>query len=225
MRSRLRQDDVAGSVDFGGRGREIDVENTEFRPTLFEFGAVPRAAEALVKFLLSHYRELAAFEDRSALVWGHLIVKCFDEHDQVVHDWTIDPMGDELGDVTLEIKRPGFEAEAVRILEGLGLRDQAEQIRQWAELLKAGLSEQGKAAEGGDQPVGPWSRIPEGQDRDLARLWNDGLTAPKIGVKLGLDAGSVHNIKSRLRKDYGDEVLPLRNHGAAKRMRLRENKS
>jgi len=68
----------------------------------------------------------------------------------------------------------------------------------------------------------PWRRIPASQGQDIARMWSEGVSAKKIGDNVGVSADRVHNIVARLRRDYGDDVAPLRNPKVAKLVRSRE---
>ncbi len=73
-----------------------------------------------------------------------------------------------------------------------------------------------------ETPESPWLRIPAGQDRDIARLWNEGKSAKDIGGIVSVSADGIYNILTRVRREYGDDVAPLRNPKVAKFMRSRE---
>jgi len=60
-----------------------------------------------------------------------------------------------------------------------------------------------------------WEKVPEGQNRDMVRLWCSGLSAKEIGRKLGYADKTVHNRLSDLRTTYGDEVVPRRRRNEA----------
>ncbi len=55
------------------------------------------------------------------------------------------------------------------------------------------------------------SYIPlNGEDQELLRLWNNGLTAKEIGIRTGKVGKTISNRLSVLRGMYGEERVPLR---------------
>ncbi len=54
-----------------------------------------------------------------------------------------------------------------------------------------------------------WEQIKDhGNNRGILELWHDEHTYKEIADKLGLEAGSVANTLSALRKEYGEEIVP-----------------
>jgi len=57
----------------------------------------------------------------------------------------------------------------------------------------------------------PWERVPdEGYDREMLRLWHDGVSAEAIGRQVCVGKRRIHNRLYELRKKYGPEIVPLR---------------
>lgn len=56
-----------------------------------------------------------------------------------------------------------------------------------------------------------WKTIPDvGANREILRLWHNGLTCDQIAVRVSLSAKTVLNRINKLRKDYGSEIVPYR---------------
>lgn len=65
------------------------------------------------------------------------------------------------------------------------------------------------------QPAKPtaetWKTIPDvGANREILRLWHNGLTCEQIAVRVSLSAKTVLNRINKLRKEHGAEVVPYR---------------
>ena len=60
-------------------------------------------------------------------------------------------------------------------------------------------------------PAGPWECIQDERDREIVRLWTENYTAEEVGssLQVSLSAGTVLNIITKLRKQYGREVVPF----------------
>ncbi len=56
----------------------------------------------------------------------------------------------------------------------------------------------------------PWQLIPEGQKREIARLHLQGLDYEEIAAGVSLTKGSLQNICTELRKQYGSRILRSR---------------
>lgn len=60
-------------------------------------------------------------------------------------------------------------------------------------------------------PVEVWMSIPNiGANRDILRLWHQGLTCGQIATRVGLTKKTILNRINRLRKDYGIQIVPYR---------------
>ncbi len=60
-------------------------------------------------------------------------------------------------------------------------------------------------------PVEVWLMIPNiGANRDILRLWHQGLTCAQIATRVGLNEKTILNRINRLRKDYGFLIVPYR---------------
>ena len=56
-----------------------------------------------------------------------------------------------------------------------------------------------------------WQRIPNHGNRLLIlQLWHEGLTAKEIGKRIGRSWKTVDNLLSKWRKEFGEEIAPLR---------------
>jgi len=65
------------------------------------------------------------------------------------------------------------------------------------------------------QPAKPaletWKTIPDvGANREIVRLWHDGLTCEQIAVRVSLSGKTVLNRINKLRKEFGSEIVPYR---------------
>jgi DNA-binding CsgD family transcriptional regulator len=55
----------------------------------------------------------------------------------------------------------------------------------------------------------PWEKIPDHYaDRQIVELWHKGFTNSEIGDKVGLAPRTVTNRLSKLRKEYGEDIVP-----------------
>ena len=55
-----------------------------------------------------------------------------------------------------------------------------------------------------------WELVPNKKwYRQALKLWHEGLTAAQISKRLGISTGRIYNLFSNLRKEYGDEIVPL----------------
>jgi hypothetical protein len=89
--------------------------------------------------------------------------------------------------------------------------------RVWAYLQQLGFSELPAQlpAPGAEQPATPGVKqaadplevITDVKTRELVRLWNAGETAEDVGEQVGRSAGTVRNIITRLRNEYGRQVV------------------
>lgn len=60
-------------------------------------------------------------------------------------------------------------------------------------------------------PVEVWIMIPNvGANRDILRLWHQGLTCGQIANRVGLTKKTILNRINRLRKDFGIQIVPYR---------------
>lgn len=60
-------------------------------------------------------------------------------------------------------------------------------------------------------PVEVWMMIPNvGANRDIVRLWHQGLTCGQIATRVGLTKKTILNRINSLRKDYGIQIVPYR---------------
>lgn len=60
-------------------------------------------------------------------------------------------------------------------------------------------------------PVEVWMMIPNiGANRDIVRLWHQGLTCGQIATRVGLTKKTILNRINTLRKDYGIQIIPYR---------------
>ena len=71
------------------------------------------------------------------------------------------------------------------------------------------------------QPAKPiaetWKTIPDvGANREILRLWHNGLTCEQIAVRVSLSAKTVLNRINKLRKEFGSEVVPYRKSNIVK---------
>ena len=57
------------------------------------------------------------------------------------------------------------------------------------------------------QAADPLEVITDVAIRELVRLWNVGETAEDVGEQVGLSAGTVRNKITRLRNEYGRQVV------------------
>jgi len=56
-----------------------------------------------------------------------------------------------------------------------------------------------------------WMSIPDiGANRDIVRLWHQGLTCAQIAARVGLNEKTILNRVNQLRKGYGVEIIPYR---------------
>ena len=62
----------------------------------------------------------------------------------------------------------------------------------------------------GERVPRPWDLITDERDREIVRLWQDGHMAKEIAHKLSCREHTVENRISALRKQYGEEIVPLR---------------
>ena len=67
-----------------------------------------------------------------------------------------------------------------------------------------------------------WKQIPNhGAEREILKFWHKGYTNSEIGDKVGKDKLTVTNIISKLRVQYGEEIVPKKK---AIQRSLRDNK-
>jgi hypothetical protein len=60
-------------------------------------------------------------------------------------------------------------------------------------------------------PIEVWLMIPNiGANRDIVRLWHQGLTCAQIAVRVGLNEKTILNRINQLRKEYGVQIIPYR---------------
>jgi len=60
-------------------------------------------------------------------------------------------------------------------------------------------------------PVEVWMMIPNvGANRDIVRLWHQGLTCGQIAMRVSLNEKTILNRINSLRKDYGIQIVPYR---------------
>jgi hypothetical protein len=60
-------------------------------------------------------------------------------------------------------------------------------------------------------PVEVWMGIPDvGANREVLRLWHQGLTCGQISVRVGLNGKTVLNRINKLRKEFGIQIVPYR---------------
>ncbi|MCX6054792.1 MAG: hypothetical protein NTZ74_07755 [Chloroflexi bacterium] len=60
-------------------------------------------------------------------------------------------------------------------------------------------------------PVEVWLMIPNvGANRDIVRLWHQGLTCGQIATRVGLTKKTILNRINSLRKEYGIQIVPYR---------------
>jgi len=60
-------------------------------------------------------------------------------------------------------------------------------------------------------PVEVWMMIPNvGANRDIVRLWHQGLTCGQIATRVGLTKKTILNRINSLRKEYGIQIVPYR---------------
>ena len=60
-------------------------------------------------------------------------------------------------------------------------------------------------------PVEVWMMIPNvGVNRDIVRLWHQGLTCAQIATRVGLTKKTILNRINSLRKEYGTQIIPYR---------------
>lgn len=56
-----------------------------------------------------------------------------------------------------------------------------------------------------------WMSIPDiGANRDIVRLWHQGLTCAQIAARVGLNEKTILNRINQLRKEYGAQIIPYR---------------
>jgi hypothetical protein len=96
------------------------------------------------------------------------------------------------------------------------IRDELEKLG-WFSL--PGIPEQTTTVEGKPVPqlqevtpvVDNWMNIPDiGANRDIVRLWHQGLTCAQIAARVGLNEKTILNRINQLRKEYGVQIIPYR---------------
>jgi len=66
--------------------------------------------------------------------------------------------------------------------------------------------------------VEPWMNITNiGANRDIVRLWHQGLTCAQIAVRVGLNEKTILNRINQLRKEYGVQIIPYRKSNLIKK--------
>lgn len=69
-------------------------------------------------------------------------------------------------------------------------------------------------------PVEVWMMIPNvGANRDIVRLWHQGLTCGQIATRVSLNEKTILNRINQLRKDYGIQIVPYRKSNFIKKLR------
>jgi hypothetical protein len=103
------------------------------------------------------------------------------------------------------------------------IRDELEKLG-WFSLPE--ISKQTSAVEGKLVPqlqeVTPiaeiWMSIPDiGANRDIVRLWHQGLTCAQIATRVGLNEKTILNRINQLRKEYGIRIIPYRKSNLIKK--------
>jgi len=63
----------------------------------------------------------------------------------------------------------------------------------------------------------PWKFIPDkGYDQQMLELWHKDVTAPEIGIRIGVSPRTIYDRLRLLRVEYGEEIVPF-HHPAYKR--------
>jgi hypothetical protein len=63
-----------------------------------------------------------------------------------------------------------------------------------------------------------WMSISDiGANRDIVRLWHQGLTCAQIAVRVGLNEKTILNRINQLRKKYGVQIIPYRKSNLIKK--------
>jgi hypothetical protein len=106
---------------------------------------------------------------------------------------------------------------------GRGMREQFNQVlralrARWREWPAADAVEGDASAIASQVPaqnMRPWEQVPDvGHNRKMLELWHAGDTGRQIGNRIGRTQKTVQNDISRLRKAFGEQIVPYRRRKA-----------